>query len=135
MRRIAAALAMSIAVPTAMSIVVASPSSAATLSCAQMKSRGYSYARAVDYWRGQGYPSRLDADNTAACVTGLSNAKPIQNNPAAIRPLWLNMAITSIPDLDFRVNKSHNVHTLSAAFDRNRTGKYWNYYDCISPRH
>lgn len=79
MRRIAAALAMSIVVPAAMSIVAASPSSAATLSCAQMKARGYSYARAVDYWRGQGYPSRLDADNNGIPCETVYSATSVRN--------------------------------------------------------
>jgi hypothetical protein len=62
---------------------VAKPAHAATsnLSCAQMKARGYSYGRAVAYWRAQVYPRRLDADdNGIPCETVYS--------AAAVRNYW-----------------------------------------------
>lgn len=49
------------------------------MSCAQMKSRGYSYGRAVDYWRRQGYPSRLDADNNGIPCETVYSATSVRN--------------------------------------------------------
>ena len=58
---------------------VAGRSEAAGLSCAQMKARGYSYAKAVSYWRSQGFPARLDADNNGIPCETVYSAASVRN--------------------------------------------------------
>jgi hypothetical protein len=42
----------------------------AGLLCRDLKAKGYSYSAAVDYWRFQGQPNRMDADkNGIPCET------------------------------------------------------------------
>lgn len=78
MRRLATALAAFLLV-TGVGVVRSAPASAAGLSCAQMKARGYSYAQAVNYWRQQGYPSRLDADNNGIPCETVYSAASVRN--------------------------------------------------------
>ena len=69
--------------------VIAQP---AGLFCRDLKAKGYSYSAAIDYWRFQGQPDRMDADgNGIPCETVYPRASVIAYWGSTTMPEYQNV--------------------------------------------